>query len=121
MILNHINLPVADVAATRDFFVKHFGMVQTLEVGKNFLVMLQDEGGMVLNISHFDKNDTSEVQYHRDFHIGFFVETNDDVDQFYAKMTVDTVVEDAPKKREGRYGFYATAPGGIVVEIASLR
>ncbi len=121
MILNHINLPVADVGATRDFFVKHFGMVQTLEVGKNFLVMLQDEGGMVLNISHFDKTDNSEVQYHKDFHIGFFVETNADVDSFYTKMIADTPVEDSPKKREGRYGFYVTAPGGIVVEVASLR
>ncbi len=48
MKLNHINLPVTDVAANRDFFMKYFGMVTTMEVGKNFLAMLVDESGMVL-------------------------------------------------------------------------
>lgn len=30
MKLNHVNLPVADVSATRDFFEKHFGFHPSL-------------------------------------------------------------------------------------------
>lgn len=80
--------------AARDFMAKYFGLVTVMEVGKNFLVMQQDNAGMVLNLSHFDKSSTAEVDYHKDFHVGFFV--------------------------EGRYGFYVTAPGGFVVEVSYL-
>jgi catechol 2,3-dioxygenase-like lactoylglutathione lyase family enzyme len=119
--LNHINLPVADVAADRDFYTKYFEMVTVHEVGNNFLAILQDDDGMVLNLSHFDKNSTDQVQYHRDFHIGFFVDTNEEVDSMHARIADGIPGVQAPKKREGRYGFYVTSPGGIVTEVACLK
>jgi len=120
MKLNHTNLPVRDVPAARDFLTKYFGMVAVFEVGKNFLAALQDDGGFILNLSHFDKADTAEVQYHKDFHVGFFVESPAEVDRVYARLAADAVAADPPKPREGRYGFYVTAPGGFVVEVSYM-
>jgi lactoylglutathione lyase len=120
MKLNHINLPVRDVAAARDFMARYFGLVTMMEVGKNFLVMQQDDTGLVLNISHFDKSDTAEVVYHRDFHVGFFVDSAEEVDRVYAQFTADSVAVEPPRQREGRYGFYVNAPGGFVVEVSQM-
>lgn len=118
MNMNHINLPVPDVAATRDFFSKYFGMKTVLELGKNSLAILRDEGGMVLNLSHFDKK--SEIHYHKDFHVGFFLDTREEVDAVHARMAADGVVADPPRKLPGRYAFYIDAPGGFVTEVASF-
>jgi lactoylglutathione lyase len=120
MKLNHINLPVHDVEAARDFMTKYFGLVTVFEVGKNFLVMQRDDTGLLLNLSHFDKSDTAEVQYHRDFHVGFFVDTLAEVDAVYAQFASDGLGVEPPKQREGRYGFYVTAPGGFVVEVSHM-
>lgn len=120
MKLNHTNLPVHNVEMARDFLTKYFGMVTVFEVGKNFLAALHDDSGFVLNLSHFDKKSTAEVQYHEDFHVGFFVETPAEVDRVYAQLAADAVAADPPKPREGRYGFYVTAPGGFVVEVSYL-
>lgn len=118
MKLNHINLPVADIAETRDFFVKYFGMKVVLEVGQNMLAILRDEGGLVLNLSRFDQ--TSEIQYHKDFHIGFFLESREEVVAIYQQMLADGLDVEEPKKDHGRWGFYFQAPGGFEVEVAML-
>ena len=120
MKLNHVNLPVHDVEAARDFFVRYFGLVTVQEVGKNFLAILRDDNGLVLNLSHFDKKSTAEVDYHKDFHIGFFVESREEADRIYQSLVADEVATEAPSRRESRYGFYVTAPGGIVVEVACM-
>lgn len=120
MILNHINLPVADVAATRDFFTRYFGMKVAFELPKNMLAMLRDDGGMVLNLSHFDKDKTAEISYHRDLHVGFLVESREEVDAMHARMTADSLVVEAPRRLQGRYGFYYPAPGGFEVEVAHM-
>jgi catechol 2,3-dioxygenase-like lactoylglutathione lyase family enzyme len=120
MKLNHINLPVRDVPATRDFFTKHFGLVTQMEVGKNFLALLLDDVGLVLNLSNFEKGAVGEVVYHKDFHVGFFVESDERVDAMYASMAAYGVASEPPERREARYGFYVNAPGGFVVEVAKM-
>jgi catechol 2,3-dioxygenase-like lactoylglutathione lyase family enzyme len=119
MNLNHINLPVPDVNATKEFFAKYFDMKTLFELPRNTLVMMRDEAGMVLNISHFGKKDT-EIHYHKDFHIGFFMKTRDEVDAMHARMTADGLTADTPKHHPGRYGYYITAPGGFTTEVAVL-
>lgn len=120
MKLNHLNLPVSDIAANRDFFTRYFGMTITMEVGKNFLAMLEDEGDMVLNLSRFGK-EPSEIQYHPDFHVGFLMASNGEVDEAHARLAIGDVPCDAPQQLPGRYAFYVTAPGGFVVEVAHLK
>jgi predicted lactoylglutathione lyase len=50
--LNRINLPVADVAASRNFFASYFGMKTTMELGRGAVTLMRDEGDMVLMLSH---------------------------------------------------------------------
>ncbi len=118
MHLNHLNLPVADIAASRDFLAKYFGMETTMELGRNTFAMMKDDGGMVLVLSYFDKK--SEIRYHDDFHIGFFLDTRDAVDALHALMSADGIATEAPKALPGRYAFYVQAPGGFVTEVARL-
>lgn len=118
MKLNHINLPVADVAASRDFFAKYFGMKTSMELGRGVMAMMRDEGDMVLILSHFHKND--EIHYHKDFHVGFYLDSRKEVDDMRARMVADGLDAEAPEKRQGRYGFYLQAPGGFVTEVAIL-
>jgi lactoylglutathione lyase len=120
MTLNHINLPVGDVAANRDFFMKYFGMSTVMEVGKNFLATLVDKSGLLFNLSHFDKDKSAAIVHHKDMHIGFFVDTDEEVDRVYARFAADGVAVDAPERREYRYGFYVKAPGGFDVEVARV-
>jgi len=99
---NHINLPVVDVAASRDFFPRYFGMKTTMELGRGAVALMRDEGDMVLILSHFDKS--AEIHYHKDFHVGFYLETREGVDDLRALMTSDGLDVELPKKTQGRYG-----------------
>lgn len=120
MKLNHINLPVRDVQATRDFFVNYFGMHSTLDIPKT-MSLLSDGEGMVLNVCHFNKAETDEVHYHKDYHVGFLVESVEEVNAAHARLVAGGLTLDQPKRREGgRYGFYYHAPGGFDVEVEWL-
>ncbi len=119
MKMNHLNLPVMDVGTSRDFLAKYFGMKLMFELKNNTLAMMKDDGEMILNLSHFDKQAT-EILYHRDFHVGFFIATREDVDAKYAEMIADGISVAAPQRLEGRYSFYLEAPGGFEVEVACL-
>ncbi len=118
MKLNHINLPVEDIAASRDFLAKYFGMETVMERGKNVMAILRDEGGMVLILSHFAKE--GEILYHKDFHVGFFLDSREEVDAIHARMAADGIEAAPPKKMPGRWAFYVDAPGGFIAEVAML-
>ena len=120
MKLNHINLAVGDVAASRDFLTTYFGMKTVMELPRNTMAILRDDGEMVLILSHFDKQ-AGEVAYHPDFHIGFYVESRDAVDASYVNLTAAGIEGDKPRPRQGRYSFYVDAPGGFMVEVAFVR
>ena len=76
MKLNHVNLPVADVSATRDFFEKHFGF-KCIAEPTDANVVLTDNAGLVLAISNFDHAD----QVPKWFHVGFMQDSDDKVDE----------------------------------------
>ena len=83
MKLNHVNLPVADVSVTRDFFEKHFGF-HCIAQPTDANVVLTDNGGLVLTISNFDHLD--EVTYPKWFHVGFMQDSDDKVDEIYDRL-----------------------------------
>ena len=117
MNLNHLNLAVPDVAASRDFFVRFFGMRCTETKGDNVLSVLVDDSGFILIFSNFQK-DVSPA-YPRDFHIGFLLDRVEVVNELYETMTRAGVEIRPPKTAHGSWGFYVTAPGGITVEVSS--
>jgi hypothetical protein len=83
MKLNHVNLLVADVPATRDFFEKHFGF-HCIAEPTDANVVLTDNAGLVLTISNFDQAD--QVTYPKWFHVGFMQDSDDKVDNIYERL-----------------------------------
>jgi catechol 2,3-dioxygenase-like lactoylglutathione lyase family enzyme len=109
MKLNHVNLPVADVSATRHFFEKQFGFHCVAEPTKANVV-LTDNAGLVLTISNFDHAD--EVTYPKWFHIGFMQDSDDKVDDIYDRLKAAGMQPGKPENMHGARTFYFTAPGG---------
>lgn len=118
MKLNHLNLTVTDVRAAADFLVEHFGLVnQGGNAGMTLLTDTQSFDGMILTLM---KARASTFQgYPETFHIGFFIESHDEVDRLYRKL-VDAGYElGAPEDTGHSYGFYVDAPGGFTVEVGA--
>ena len=108
MRLDHLDLHVLDVAKTRDFFIKHFGLRELETCGANGLSILTDDAGLELVIS------LPVVK----FGGGFTVGSRQDVDDIFERLsreTGDRIM--APRDMRGLYLFYCTAPGGILVEV----
>ena len=123
MRLNHLDLHVADVAKTRNFFVTHFGLRHLETRGDDGLAILQDNAGLELVISRpiaklggADQTALGCVTYH----IGFLLPSRNEVDALYARLVVANVeLAAAPRAMRGGWAFYVTAPGNILVEVSS--
>ncbi len=115
MRLNHLNLMVPDVARTREFFEKYFGLRCVFERGRDVLSVLVDESGFVFTLSNFNK--ATEVEYPGAFHIGFGQETRERVDEIYRQLTADGIDANPPHEFHGAWTFYFRAPGDFVVEV----
>lgn len=119
MHLNHINLPVSDVPATRAFFERYFGFRCVVEKGADTFVALVDDGGMVLAISNFEGVDA--VAYPKWFHVGFMQVEDAKVDAIHQRLRTDGVEVGERKNMHGAWTFYFTAPGGFTVEVFHQR
>jgi lactoylglutathione lyase len=113
--LNHVNLTVPDVTATRSFFEKYFGFRCLTVKGRDALAVLTDESGFILTLNNFD-NDSS-VEYPGAFHIGFMQESREQVDAMHARLKADGFDVKTPKVFHGAWTFYFRAPGGFLVEV----
>ena len=115
MILNHINLTVTDVLVAMGFLERYFGLQSTGgNSGMGF--MTDDSGGFVLSLMKAGKK--TSVAYPETFHIGFFVESEERVDEVNRRLREDGY-DVAPPERHHAYGFYVAAPGGFTVELGA--
>lgn len=107
MKLNHLNLTVPDVAATRAFFENHFQFRCTDEKGDNMLVVLYGKDDFILTVMSESFNRNSNHIYPDAFHLGFILDTQDEVDALY-KQLLDAAVrlDKPPGKIRNSYGFY---------------
>lgn len=119
MTMNHINLPVVDVAANRAFFERHFGFRCIVEKGADTFVGLIDGGGMVLAFSNFKGVD--HVEYPEWFHVGFMQRDDAKVDEVFERLKAAGVEVERPKDMHGAWTFYFQAPGGFTVEVSHQR
>lgn len=111
MKLNHLNLTVTDVAATRDFLEKYFGLRGH---GKNNdrLTFVFDENGMVITLMKGEA-----VAYPDSFHVGFIQESEARVNEINARLREDGYDVAAPSKQHGSWTFYLRSPGGFLIEV----
>jgi catechol 2,3-dioxygenase-like lactoylglutathione lyase family enzyme len=121
--LNHINLAVSDVPELTRFFETGFNFRTTEQRGSNKFAVLIGEDGFALILMH-DKNVAEqEKAYPGIFHVGFLVASPEVVREHYTRLRAAgfTTPEPAILQRGGgrTYGFYANAPGGVVVEVST--
>lgn len=121
MRLDHLDLHVPDVADTRDFFVKYFGLTPVATRGANGLAILQDDAGLELVISKpiekFGGADTPTAGSNS-YHIGFTLGSREAVDRLFAELTSGGFeIWSKPKEMRGMWLFYCFAPGRILVEV----
>lgn len=114
--MNHVNLCVADVPRSRAFFERYFGFRLLVEKGADTFVGLVDDGGMILAISNF--NHAKTVQYPPLFHVGFFLDSDDEVNAVHDRLAADGLEPGEVKHFHGAWTFYVKAPGGGTVEVA---
>ena len=123
MILNHLDLHVPDVTATREFFVQHFGFRHQDTRGADRLAILYDDAGLELVISEPISKLGGAEQVALElmtYHIGFRLSSTKDVDDVYFGLHAgQSQPIDPPKKMRGRYLFYCVAPGNILVEVSA--
>jgi catechol 2,3-dioxygenase-like lactoylglutathione lyase family enzyme len=116
--LNHANLPVTEVAALRDFFVRHFAFTEVATRGRDAMTVLRGADGFVLNLMR-----GSTAAYPRNFHVGFFVHAPGDVHAKHAELRAAGVTAgDVEQLARGGFAsvtFYCEAPGGVLVEVSS--
>lgn len=83
MRLNHIDLHVSDVAATREFFEEFFGLRCRYQ-RRNQIAFFDDDSGFEFAVSNL--SDSPPPSYPRDFHVGFILESASDVREIYDRL-----------------------------------
>jgi catechol 2,3-dioxygenase-like lactoylglutathione lyase family enzyme len=115
MHISHIDIPVPDVAATRDFFVEHVDFTHLETRGRDGLSILKDSGGNVLVLSHA-KTGAAPAD---GFHIGFLLDSREAVDAVFARLQpTGAPIAASPHAMRGAWLFYFEAPGPIMVEVS---
>ena len=120
MRLNHINLPVDDVAEARAFFETWFDFTCAEVKGDGLIAVMHGQGGFVLVLMSTKFNSEPAQTYPSAFHIGFLLPTRKEVEQKHAALTQGGVaLGPTPKNMRGVFGFYFTAPGNILIEVST--
>ncbi|MBD0378581.1 VOC family protein [Paenibacillus sedimenti] len=114
MKLNHLNLCVNNLSEAREIFHNLFDF-QLLDQKGDVIAVMTDRNGFTLVLQ---SNPKEVCTYPKDFHLGFYVETKSDVDQFYTKLIEANIpTEHEPRIVRNGYTLYFTALGGILFEV----
>jgi catechol-2,3-dioxygenase len=118
---NHINLSTTDVPGLSDFFERCLDFKVTERRGSNKFAVLIGEGPFYLILMH--NKDTASPIYPALFHVGFIVEDEATVRATHQRMIDAGYAAPAPERiqRGGdpTFGFYHSAPGGVLVEVST--
>ncbi|MGG1519061.1 VOC family protein [Paenibacillus oryzisoli] len=117
MKLNHLNLCVPDLPEAITFFQSLFGF-QLIEQKGTVIAVMEDGHGFTLVLSSMPSSLDEDYRYPKDFHLGFYVDTTTEVDEFHKKLKAfGTASEHAPKLMRGGYTLYFRALNGILFEV----
>lgn len=116
MNLNHLALPVPNIGAASAFFRRYFAMTVLHQRGED-LIVLSDEDGFAFTLVR-----CAPVQaptFGAEFHIGFNVDSQDDLDEVHRRLLSDGQRLARPMGMlEGAMCFHCLAPGDVLVEVA---
>jgi hypothetical protein len=87
-----------------ELFEACFGFVREEIKGNNAIAIAKDDTGFTL-VLMTDKN--GAVEYPRNFHFGFFVDSPVEVEQVHTRLKQYGIeLQDAPARIRDTYGFY---------------
>ncbi|MGF7080483.1 VOC family protein [Mucilaginibacter sp. UYCu711] len=119
MKLNHINLPVKDVAAARDFFETYFDFKPVDVKLNDTLSILKGGGGFTLVLMSEKLNQNGNHTYPDAFHIGFFQSTDEEVTATFERLKAGGIpLAQEPQLIRKTFGFYFRHQD-ILIEIAT--
>ncbi len=107
MTINHLNLPVSNVAEAITFFESHFDFKCTQTKGDNMIAVLKNTADftLVLMSSKMNRNDNNT--YPDAFHIGFILDSIEKVNGTYLTLkTAGIQLDREPQKIRDSFGFY---------------
>lgn len=103
MVLNHLNLPMPDVAKAIVFFETCFGFTCVEQKGDAALAVLRGADGFILVLMRAKE----EPFYPKFFHIGFLQQDQPSVDRVFEHLKNYPGLEvPVPGKIRDTYGFY---------------
>jgi catechol 2,3-dioxygenase-like lactoylglutathione lyase family enzyme len=116
MRLNHLDLPVANPADTKNFFERHFGFSTIFEREDGLIVML-DDTDFALTLSPIVLN--SPREFPTGFHVGFNLSLEAELHCAYTTLTSAGIEIVRPLGMlGGALTFQCLAPGPLLVEVA---
>ena len=115
MKLNHVDLQVSNVSAARAFFETHFGFRCTYQ-RREQIAFLEDDAGLSFGLSNLF--DSAPPVYPPDFHIGFILDSEQDVRSVHDRLGRAGVAMKTELSRGGpNLYFMCVGPDGIVIEV----
>ena len=108
MRLNHLDLTVPNVAQSRAFFEKYFGLrcIVAVSRGDDDVAVLTDEQGFALTLNNLDKR---PVEYPGGFHVGFMQDSRERVNEIHERLKSDDFEVESPRKYHGAWTFFFRA------------
>jgi catechol 2,3-dioxygenase-like lactoylglutathione lyase family enzyme len=111
MKFNHVSFPSRDASASAAFFVQHLGCTVS-DFGTSKILKRHDFDIVIENAPNLD------VQWPKNFHIGFELPSASDVLALYENFQAAGVAFESPVIAHARGSrFFCWIPGGIMVEI----
>jgi len=119
MQLKHLNLTTSDVSDLAAFFERFFGFKRLLARGAGAFTILSNDEDFVLTLMKAKKR--GPVGYPETFHVGFYVDNPAAVHAKHDELAAAGLTPgeiQAERNMRGTH-FYCTAPGNVLVEIAT--
>ena len=122
MKLNHLNLTVNDLSGARDFFETYFNFQFIEQKGKALIVLCDSDGFILTLVNSNELKDGMGGPYPKAFHLGFLVESSNEVDEIYNRLVEGEIeyVQKPHKMRGNNYGFYFMALNELLIEVSCL-
>jgi catechol 2,3-dioxygenase-like lactoylglutathione lyase family enzyme len=119
MNLNHLDLPVADIAAARDFFTAQFGFRSIFE-REDGLTVLLDDADFALTLSPLPASE--RIHYPTGFHVGFMLDAEEELLDAHQRLSDAGVEIVRPLGLlGGALTFHCLAPGPLLLELSWRR
>lgn len=107
MQLNHLNLSVKDVSSTRGLFETYFDFRCADTKPNDTLSVLTGADGFLLVLMHERLNEKGNTVYPDAFHIGFYLDNEEEVSAMYVRLQNGGIkLDQAPQAIRKNFGFY---------------